>query len=516
MRRRENWVYGRAWVPAVTPAEAAAFDRAARDDGGIPERVLMENAGRAAAMVLQRRHPEGRVCVVAGSGNNGGDAAVVARVLTAWGREVSLVAVGSRPPDAGLLHGIPLEIQSAATLNDQLVHADVVVDGMLGTGLSGPARGGAAEAIEAVNASGRPVLALDLPSGIEGASGHVVGPAVRAAITVCFGWPKLGLLFQPARSHCGRLVAVEIGFPPAEDVAAALITPAWAADRLPRRAPDAHKGAAGRLLIVAGGIGMAGAAVLAGLAARRTGAGLVRLSCVDANREIVQTLVPEATFVAHEELAADDGDLAHALVAGPGLGRDRAAAETLDRALEITVTKPTLLDADALNLFAARGRAALREIAEHRPLVLTPHPGELERLTGRPVGDCVADPAAAARDAAETFGATVLLKGQPSVVASPGGPLLVNTAGSSDTASAGMGDQLAGTIGALLAGGCEPADAAAAGLYFSSRAADLCDMGRSLGPRDVAEALPRALGERLRRRSNLRLPFVTFDQGPRR
>jgi len=513
-RRSRDAVYGSHRVPAVTPAEAAALDRSARESADIPERVLMESAGRAAAAVVERLHPGGRVAVVAGSGNNGGDAAVVARVLHAWGRDVTLVAVGTRPPDPALLHGMQVPTEAASRLEPTLLEASVVVDGILGTGLSGPARGAAAEAIAAINRAARPTVALDLPSGLAGVDGSVQEPAVRADATVSFGWPKVGLMFQPARSLCGRMIAVEIGFPPFDPVGAELITPSWAAARLPRRAPDAHKGSVGRVLILAGREGMAGAAALAGLAARRAGAGLVRISSVSTNRSILQTLVPEATFIARDALSSDDGELAHALVAGPGIGTDADAVTALERALALTDDKPALLDADAVTLFAGR-QDELRRIAAVRPIVITPHAGEMQRILRVPASEIAADPAWAASEAATRLGCIVLLKGQPSVIAAPDAPLLINTAGSSDTASAGMGDQLAGVIGAFLATGIDARDAAGAALFFSSRAADLCVLGRSLGPRDVAESLPEAFVWPGARRSPLGLPFVTFDQPPR-
>ncbi len=507
-------VYGRARVAAVTPAHATGLDREAREAFGIPERVLMENAGRSAALVLDRLYPEGRVAVVAGSGNNGGDAVVVARVLAGWGRDVTLIAVGSRPPDGGLLHGHGPEPEPSELMEKRLAEADVIVDGVLGTGLSGPARGQAADAIAAINAAERPVVALDLPSGLAGETGAVDGPAVRASATISFGWPKIGLLFQPARQLCGRLLAVEIGFPPLDRADAELVTPSWAAERLPMRPPDAHKGRAGRLLVLAGRDGMAGAAALAGLAARRAGAGLVRLASTAGNRSILQELVPEATFVARDALTAEDGSLAHALVAGPGIGTDAAACAALERALELTGDKPVLLDADAITLLA-RQPDRLRELARARAVVLTPHAGEMERVLGRPADEITADPAAAARAAASQTGCVTLLKGQPSIVAAPGRALLINTSGSSDTASAGMGDQLAGAIGAFLATGLDARDATAAALFFSGRAADLCRLGRALGPRDVAWALPRAFADPGPTRSPLELPFVTFDQAER-
>jgi NAD(P)H-hydrate epimerase len=507
-------VHGHALVPLVTAAEAAELDRAAREHAGIPERVLMETAGRSAALIIDRLYPRGRVVAMAGAGHNGGDALVAARVLRAWGREVSVVAVGNHLPDAPLLHGLSLDIEPPEAAAGWLARADVLIDGILGTGLRGPVRASAAEAIEAINSSTRPVVSLDLPSGLDGNTGRVNGAVIRADVTITFGWPKIGMLFQPARSVCGRLIVVEIGFPPYEKASALALTPGWAALRLPRRAPDAHKGSVGRLLVLAGREGMGGAVSLTAHAAQRAGAGLVRVASAAANRSIVQTLVPEATFVDRATLSDADLEGINALVAGPGIGTDDEGQAVLERALVGTGTKPVLLDAGALTNFA-RAPDALRDLARSRPVVLTPHAGELERLSGQAAADIAADPVAAARAAAEAFGCVVLLKGQPSVIAAPQSALLVNTVGSSDTASAGMGDTLAGIIGAFLAAGVPARDAAALGLFYGSRAADLAGRGRSLSPRDVADALPRAFERAGAAHSSLRLPFVTFDQPAR-
>jgi ADP-dependent NAD(P)H-hydrate dehydratase / NAD(P)H-hydrate epimerase len=332
---------------------------------------------------------------------------------------------------------------------------------------------------------------------------------------VTFGWPKLGLLLQPARAHCGRIIAVEIGFPEActADVQAALITPAWALRRLPARPQNAHKGTAGRLLVLAGSEGMAGAAALAAGAAQRAGAGLLRIASPAANRVVLQTLVPEATFVALDELDDDRVEPMHAVVVGPGLGTSDDARAALRRALAAP-PKPTALDADALNLLAQES-GTLEAVAAARPLLITPHARELSRLTGETLEDIVADMPAAARAAARRFGCTVLLKGQPSLVAQPDGMLFVNAVGSSDVATAGMGDQLVGVIGALLAAGAAPVDAACVALYLCGRAAELAARGRSLAPGDVTEMLPQAIARMAPATSPLDLPFVTFDQPPR-
>ncbi|MBI4410678.1 MAG: NAD(P)H-hydrate dehydratase [Gemmatimonadetes bacterium] len=512
-------VYGREHVAVLTAAQAAGVDREARERFGVADRVLMENAGRAAALVLQRLFPEGRVVGVVGGGNNGGDALVLLRTLRAWGRNVAWIRAAARTPDADLLHGFDVASLDAAAAPAALASASVIVDGLLGTGSTGAPRGATAELIKMLNESGRPVLAIDVPSGVDPTTGNIPGAAVRGDVTVTFGWPKQGLLLQPGRSHCGRLIAVEIGFPPlapARPLAAVLITPAWAAARLPPRAPDAHKGSVGRLLVLAGSRGMAGAAALAAHGGVRAGAGLVLVASAEANRPVLQSLVPEAVFVDRADAALLESRAAEAaaLLAGPGIGVDDDARATLERVLAAAAGRPTLLDADALTLVAGE-KSGLERLAQSRPLLLTPHPGEMQRLSGAAVEEIRAAPLEAARELAERVGCVVLLKGAPSVVAAPGEPALINTVGSSDLASAGMGDQLAGTIGAFLAAGAPPRIAAALGLFYSGRAADLAARGRALTPRDVADHLDRAFAAPGPTESSLGLAFVTFDQPPR-
>ena len=509
-------VFGHLHVPLPTAAQAAAADRTAQQKYHVSGSVLMESAGRAAALVLHRLHPHGRVVGVAGSGNNGGDLLVMLRLLQAWGRDVTVIAAGSAPPDTSLLHGESVDVIAADNAGDALSRAAVIVDGMLGTGAQGPARGRIGDWIRRINEAAAPVLALDLPSGVDATTGSVTDSAVQAQTTVTFGWPKLGLLLHPARGYCGRIVAVEIGLPKdCVEAGARLVTGAYVRAHLRQREASAHKGTAGRLLVLAGREGMAGAAAIAVRGALRAGAGLVRVASSVANRVVLQTLVPEATFLDRVQLSGADLEPMHALVAGPGLGTDAEARSSLASVLAGMPGKPALLDADALNLHAAEP-GALQEIAAGRPLVLTPHARELSRITNRSLADIVADMPGAARAAAREFDCVVLLKGQPSLVALPDGALLVNSVGSSDTAAAGMGDQLAGTIGALLAGGSEPALAAALGLYLSGRAADLAGLGRSLTPSDVSEHLVHAMADPGPETSSLDLPFVTFDQPARR
>jgi hydroxyethylthiazole kinase-like uncharacterized protein yjeF len=508
-------VFGRERVALLTAEESAALDRRAQD-GGIPERALMENAGRAAALVIQRLQPRGRIVAVAGSGNNGGDAIVALRSLRSWGREVAWLPAGSSDPDPALSAGFHLPRIDPADAEPAFAGSAVLVDGILGTGVRGAPREPAATVIERMNASGRPIVALDIPSGVDPTTGEVPGVAIEAVATIQFGWPKTGALFQPGRARCGRLVAVEIGFPPLEvgEAGALAITPGWALARLPRRDPDAHKNSVGRVTVVAGRKGMAGAAAIAGLSAMRAGAGYARIVSDEANRVIIQSAVPEALFVDRSDSAAvtEAVEECDAVLVGPAIGTDARGRELLERVLEARGDRGAVIDADALTLLAG-GSGEIRGLAPRT--VLTPHPGEMRRLVPDAGDGIRSDPMGVARSLAEDAGVAVLLKGAPSVVAGPGEPVLVSTVGSSDLATAAMGDQLGGITAAFLAAGAEPADAAGLGLFFGGRASELAGLGRSLTPRDVAAALPRAFRDPGPTDSGLDLPFVLFDQPAR-
>lgn len=493
-------------VPVLAAAEMRAWDEHSIRHTGIPEAVLMESAGRAAAAIVQRLYPAGRVVALVGGGNNGGDALVVARTLRAWGRDVVAVTVGKRSPDLALLHGWEVETRPAGELEAALAGAGVVVDGLLGTGATGAPREPEAAAIDLVTRGGVPVVALDGPSGIDLTTGGAAGPAIRADVTVTFGAPKRGLLLFPGREHAGRIVAVEVGFAPLGAAGAELITPAWAARHLPRVTANAHKGSMGRVLIVAGRGGMAGAAVLSGMGALRSGAGYSILVSPDQNREIIQSTLPEALFLDRDSLADDFAASASAIVAGPGMGTDEDSLALLRRLARGDA--PLLLDADALTILARNPR--LRDEIE-RPLLLTPHPGEMGRLLDRPLSAVTGDAFAAAADAAERFRCTVLLKGSPSLVAEAGTPTLVNVAGHSGIATGGMGDVLSGVAGALLAVGVVPRESAALALFYAGRAAEIAGRGRGLLPRDVADALPDALSESTGPDSDLGYPAITLD-----
>lgn len=524
--------YGRPRVWAPTAAEAAAFDRVAIEHGGVPQAALMECAGRSAAEILVRLFPQGEVVALIGPGNNGGDGLVLLRTLMAWGRRVRAVLVGDRDdePDGAnneFSRGwdIPFEIDvgpeaEAGNLDGVLSGASVVVDGILGTGIRGAPRDRQARAIRAINRCERPVFALDTPSGVNGDTGQIPGEAVRADVTVAFGWPKLGTLLQPGRSRVGRLIAVEIGFPPVPDsgFGALAVTPSWAADTRPRRAPDAHKNSVGTLLLVAGRPGMAGAAVMAARAALRSGVGLLRVVSSPENRSIIQESVPEAIFVRSDEMDAvrEAAAASQAAGVGPGLGVGVEVGELLANLLEVSPGLPTVLDADALNLAASGKGPSVAEWAFERPALLTPHIGEMKRLSGLSAEAIEEDRMRAARNLARANGVVVLLKGLPSIVVPPHGAGLVDTVGSSDLAAAGMGDVLTGVAASLMAQGVGPTEAGALALYGAGRAAAIAALGRSLTPSDVIERLPSVWTEGGLGESDLDHPFVIFDQDPAR
>ena len=493
---------------APTAHEAARFDRFAIRERGVPEPALMENAGRQAALLIQHLFPRGRVTALVGSGNNGGDALVCLRALAAWGRPVTAVLAGRRPAPDGVLHGWdlsavgfdPVAGDDDSALTGLLRNADVVVDGLLGTGIRGAPRESCAAAIEAANRAEAPVVALDTPSGVDGASGGVPGSAVRATLTIAFGWPKLGTLLYPGRACCGRIVAVEIGFPPAGEEQrgwAQLVTGGWAARHLPRRGPVAHKNAVGSVAIVAGSA-MPGAAVLAARSAFRTGAGLVRV-CASRRVGAVIGEVPEAIFAD----AGDPGALhaaveaADAVAVGPGLGHGETAAQQLDAVLAARAGRPLVIDADALTLLA-RGACGGMGALAGTGAVVTPHPGEMARLAGTSVSEVQADRIGTARGFAAERGVVTLLKGAPSLVAGPDGRLLVSTTeGTSALAVAGMGDVLTGAVGSLLAQGADPFAACGLALHITGRSAAASGLGASLMPSDVVEgtaAVVRHLG----------------------
>jgi len=483
-------------IPVLSASEAAAWDAAARTQYRVPSRVLMETAGRAIVQVLVAELSDaatGGVLVAAGAGNNGGDGWVIARALHAGGIPVWVASVDPKTDDA-------IDNRALARLDgvrelgreEAWPKAAVAVDALLGTGATGPAKGDVLALAQRLVDYGAPILAVDGPTGLDLTSGEAHGP-VRAQLTVTFGGPRRGHLLAP--EWCGKVVVVDIGFPPPDSACPLLVTDRWAAERLPRLVPQMHKGDRGRVCVVGGADAMSAAAHHAARAALAAGAGLVKLVAARETIAAAQASLPDVLTVESalgetlEPAVAEAVDWADAVVLGPGLGREpRQARASFVTAVMARRPVPTVIDADALHVF----RADLP--TGSRALVCTPHLGEFRALAG----DALADEAAndrwsAAGRAAAKLKCTMLLKGVPTVIADLRGPEHVVASGNPGLATGGSGDMLAGFIGAFLARGTAPAEAAALGAHALGRAAEQGARqwtARSLRPADVLAALP--------------------------
>ncbi|NNK48916.1 MAG: NAD(P)H-hydrate dehydratase [Gemmatimonadetes bacterium] len=487
----EAWASGAETVWLPTAAEMGDLDREAVASGATTERTLIETAGREVARRVQAHWPEGAVVAVVGRGHNGADALVALRTLHSWGRDVRAILASTSAPDPDVLIGWDLSLQTSESLAAACAGAGVLIDGILGTGVTGAPREPQASVIEQINQLPIPVAAVDGPSGADPSTGQVAGTCVRATVTVSLGWPNIGLLRHPARDYCGRIECVEIGFPPPSFAPGArAITGRWVARTLIGRAPNAHKGRAGYLVLLAGQAGMAGAAVLGARSALRGGVGILKVVGDPANREILQRTCPGAIFVSWEE----DEELSEAvqwsgaLAIGPGLGRSGDRRILVEETLVARGTRPVVLDADGLSVFEG-DMARLADLVTAVDVV-TPHPGELARLTGVPLDRILDDPPVAAAAAAADLGCTVLLKGTPSWVAESGRPLRVSTTGGPGVASGGTGDVVTGLIGAYLAAGMKAADAAAAALWLTGVAASGSPEAAGHLASDIPDRLP--------------------------
>jgi len=485
------WASGAETVWLPTADEMSNLDRVAVSSGATTERTLIEAAGREVARRIQAHWPEGPVVAVAGRGHNGADALVALRTLRAWGRDVRAILAGSTPPDPDVLIGWDISLEAPESLTDACAGASVILDGILGTGVTGAPREPQASLIDQLNRMDVPVAAVDGPSGADFSTGAVAGACVRATLTVTLGWPNIGLLRHPAREYCGRIECVEIGFPPpSSPMGARAITGRWVARTLIARAPNAHKGRAGYLVLVAGQAGMAGAAVLGARAALRGGVGILKVVGDPANREVLQRACPGAIYVAWDDDDECAGAVgwAGALAIGPGLGRSDARRGLVDQVLDSRGSRPVVIDADGLSVFEGDmdRLSGLLSATD----VVTPHPGELAKLTGASVESILADPPGVAAAAAEDLGCTVLLKGSPSWVAESGQPLRVSTTGGPEVASGGTGDVLTGLIGAYLAVGMPAADAAAAALWLIGIAAGSSPEPSGHLASDIPDRLP--------------------------
>src|SRR3984957_455850 len=498
--------------PLLDAPQMRAVDRWAIEQQGIPSLDLMERAGQGVARAVEELAPDGPVVVVCGKGNNGGDGFVVARLLREAARDVTVVCVAAGEeelsPDARaslerLPGSAPLALSDGAAA-EAIAHAHVIVDALLGTGFSGVAHGGVAEAIAAIGDAPGLVLSVDMPSGVDASTGVVAGPAITAAKTVTFHAAKPGLWIHPGKGHAGEVDTVDIGIPRgAPGTSDSGLIRDDVLDTLPSREPGSTKFSSGHVVVVGGSRGLMGAPAMASLAALRAGAGYVTACVPAALQQILDMqllevmalgLADEDGALTPEALSAVKGLLARGgcLALGPGLGRGPQSVR-FARDLAREAPLALVLDADGLNAHVGSLAGLVTRAA---PTGLTPHAGELARLLGIDSEEVQSERLAHARQAADQAQAIVVLKGDDTLVVEPAGRVAISRGNSPALATAGTGDVLTGTPAALLAQGMGPFAAAAAAVQLHAQAGR--DAARKQGAAegviagDVIAALPAA------------------------
>ncbi len=479
---------------AVTAQQMKAIDQNTINTIGIPSMVLMERAALAVAEAAQQMAAERgtgkktRILSVCGTGNNGADGVAAARILQGRGYEVSLLFVGNPEHDSEEMKAQKriaehLNIPQSRASEYRDAPCGIILDAVFGIGLGREIGGeyrSVLEKLESVRGQyGAGIIAVDTPSGIHGTTGEVMGIALEADVTVTFGYPKTGLLLYPGKRYAGRLVVADIGFPDASLLKsgwdAKVLTPedlSW----LPKRRPDGNKGTFGKVLVIAGSRGMSGAAYFSALGAYRTGAGLVKILTVPENRQILQTQLPEAIISCYDpeqeetmqNILEKECAWADVIVAGPGLGQEAYTEYLLETVLSDAYV-PVVLDADGLNCVASHPYLT-RYFTEN--IIITPHMGEMSRLTCVPVADLKKDPLGEARAYSARYGTVCVLKDAVTVVADKDGGAWINRSGCSALAKGGSGDVLTGVIAGLLARGMECTEAAAFGVYVHGLAGE--------------------------------------------
>jgi len=488
-------------VKLVTAAQMRKLDNLATSKYGIPSLLLMENAGKGIAEnieeffgnIVQNR----RILIFSGKGNNGGDGFVVARHLVNRGADVKVFLLAPREEITGdaltnlkILENMNVIINTISDSKDiqridiSLLYADLVVDAIFGTGFKGKAAGLAAKVIERLNESGKPIFAVDLPSGLEADTGKVNGPCVRAFRTCTLGLPKVGLYLMPGNRYAGEITVVDISLPQplreSEELHYSLITRDFCKSCFDLRDPEGHKGTYGHVFVVGGSEGMSGAVAMAAEAALKSGAGLVTaaiprsLNAVMENKltEVMTVPLPETEerVLGSEavEVLLKISRKASVIAIGPGLSKHRATTEMIHDLLP-NVDVPMVIDADTLNALSQNTSIFSRLKV---PVIITPHPGEMARLLGCSTLEVQGDRINTALKAAGSWNVIVVLKGANTIVATPQGQIYVNATGNPGMATGGTGDVLAGMIAGFWAQGMRPAIAAAAGVYIHGLTAD--------------------------------------------
>ena len=514
----------------VTAGEIQKMDRLTIESFGIPGRVLMENAGRGATQILFEKFGElknKKVGIVAGRGNNGGDGFVIARCLAQKGIKATIYILSKRAAIKGdaaanlnLLDPLSIPVveipdrKAFSTHRTSMLHQEIWVDAILGTGLKSEVKGYFRKIIEFINSLNKPVFAVDIPSGLDSDTGQPCGACICAHATATFAFAKTGHILFPGANYTGDLEIVEIGIPShiAEEVRPRqyLLTPDMISNYLKPRQLDDHKGDAGHLLLLAGSPGKTGAAAMTAMSAMHAGAGLVTLGLPKGINAILETQIIEAmTFPLPETV---DGMLDESsfngimgllsgkrcLAIGPGLGTAVETKSLIRRVIQES-TVPMVIDADGINSLPGHTKILQNLKA---PVILTPHPGEMARLVNSSAKNIQKDRVGCARDFAERFNVHLVLKGARTIIAHPDGTVFINSTGNPGMASGGMGDVLTGIIAGLVTQGYSPETAAHAGVFLHGTAADA--VANKTGPfgflaTDVMRAIPEQIGRLMNR-----------------
>ena len=510
-------------MKVVTAQEMRQIDQQTIQQIGIPGVVLMEHAGSAVVRAIHGHFPEcGSIAIVVGKGNNGGDGLVIARQLALSGQPIQIFLVSSPESFTGdaltnlrIAQNLDLSIipiLSESELKEQksqIASADLIVDSIFGTGLRGRVCGLIGDIIECINDTGKPVVAIDLPSGLSADTGITEGACIQASYTVTMGLPKRGNLIHPGQGFTGQLEVADIGFPPsvidAQNIQINWTQPSDAAQLLPARPTHSHKGTYGRVFVVAASTGMTGAAALTSAGALRVGAGLVTLGTPKSLNSILEVKLTEVMTLPLPETA--DGSLAlgakshitetvkrtkSVLAIGPGLSQHPETVALVHSLICETDTL-TVIDADGINALS-RSKDMLSSLSPQT--VLTPHPGEMARLVGETVETLERDRIGIAQRFAKDHNVTLVLKGAPTVIACGNGEVWINSTGNAGMATGGMGDVLTGLIAGLMAQKVLPFDAAVLGVYLHGLAADI--VAESIGMHglmagDVLNNVPKAI-----------------------
>ncbi|NSW90378.1 MAG: NAD(P)H-hydrate dehydratase [Firmicutes bacterium] len=522
-------------MQVVTPSQMGEIDARTINEYGIPGIVLMENAALKVLDEIEKMLGSvsyKRILVFAGKGNNGGDAFAVARHLFNKGAAVNVYIIANRNSikgDAAINLAIldkiglePVEIkefddtkerndskaEQIKHLENQLASADLIIDGIFGTGLKGEVTGIAAEIINMINSSGKTVISIDIPSGIDGTTGEVCGTCIKAHKTVTFGLPKIGLILYPGCEYTGELVVADISIPPkvidSMDIKTNIIDERMVSLWIPKRAKQTNKGDYGRVLIISGSKGMTGAGCLAARAAHRAGAGLVYLAVPESLSTIYGASLTETITIPLKDegkgyILSDNIEFLEkqmeskdVIAIGPGLSMNEDTIKLVRWIVENS-TVSLVLDADALNI-TARDVSILKRLKT--TAVITPHPGEMARLTGKSIEQVQRDRINTAKEFACKWEVITVLKGFRTVIALPDGTTYINLTGNPGMATAGTGDVLTGVIAGLMAQGIEPGFAAPAGVYIHGLAGDMASLKigeYSLTASDLVEEIPYAI-----------------------